>query len=408
MIMTVYHYVATKPLGYNITEVLKLCSSTNAKKISALTKEACIALGLPLDTKGGNKPPEHNIEIFTWLRDNKATTSAESIIDLPIGINAIPVLPDMTLAEAQTKHAELKSVHSLARTMLLEMRDRKGWLALGYSSFSDYGEKEWGYTQSYISRLTTAAAIQEKLNMPIGINEIPESHTRELGNLPNDDAMREVYDRVTAENEKVTAKAIQDAVNEWKAKHDAVQNDLLAVRQQNDDLRGNIDAKVSAAISTEQAALVVESSSAMQALQKQLSDTQDALKKKERENEKAISDGIGKKMLELDNEIRNKEQSIFVLEKRTNELLETKSSLDKEVGAIQLHRQILENAKKELNSFAISFAEAFDIGVIPTEVTTDWQQIRANIKKLDSKMDEFFADNAPIDGAVLVGEVVTL
>lgn len=91
------HYNGITPkLGYQITEVLKLCSSTNAKKISELTKEACTALGLPLDTKGGGKPPAQNVAIFEWLRDNKTTNATESI-DLPI---VEPVAPAEEVAEA--------------------------------------------------------------------------------------------------------------------------------------------------------------------------------------------------------------------------------------------------------------------------------------------------------------------
>lgn len=39
--------------------------------------------------------------------------------------------PDMNLEEATAKHQELKAIHGVARSMLLEMRDRKGWKALG-------------------------------------------------------------------------------------------------------------------------------------------------------------------------------------------------------------------------------------------------------------------------------------
>jgi len=95
-----YVYVETKKLGYQITEVLKLCKHNNPAKISALTKSACTALGLPLDTKGGGKSPEHNVAIFEWLRDNKATTAIST--DLPIIEPVAPaeiVNDDTTTAE---------------------------------------------------------------------------------------------------------------------------------------------------------------------------------------------------------------------------------------------------------------------------------------------------------------------
>jgi hypothetical protein len=398
------HYNGTTKLGYQITEVLKLCSATNSKKISELTKEGCTALGLPLDTKGGNKPPEHNVAIFYWLRDNKQSTQinstdlpiiepvapaeevAEAIepkttadlfapletenVIVPIGTTAIPVLPDMTLAEAQAKHAELKSIHAIARTMLLEMRDRKGWLALGFESWADYAIKEWGYSENYLNRLANAARIQSVI-VPIGTNEIPESHTRELANLPNDDAMREVYDLVSAENEKITAKAIQDAVNEWKAKHDAVQHELLTTRNNQAEI---IEAKVSAAISTEQANLVVESSSAMQALQKQLSDAQDKIAQQKKDFEKGVKEGVAREMRAKEWDVERLEYKKERVAKDIAELQKTeKGLLDKQIGAVQRHQEIIKKVKDDLASVGINLWDLLDDRPsTPIEVLHDW------------------------------------
>ena len=44
-------------------------------------------------------------------------------------------LPNMTVEEATAKHQELKAIHGVARSILLEMRDRKGWkVCLLYTS----------------------------------------------------------------------------------------------------------------------------------------------------------------------------------------------------------------------------------------------------------------------------------
>ena len=425
------------PLGYQITEVLKLCTATNAKKISALTKEACTALGLPLDTKGGNKPPEHNVAIFEWLRDNKQSTQTNSTdlpivepvapaeetteaiepnttadlfaplepenVIVPIGTTAIPVLPDMTLAEAQAKHAELKSIHAIARTMLLEMRDRKGWLALGFESWADYAIKEWGYSENYLNRLANAARIQSVI-VPIGTNEIPESHTRELANLPNDDAMREVYDRVSAENEKITAKAIQDAVNEWKAKHDAVQHELLTTRNNQAEI---IEAKVSAAIATERADLLVESSSAMQTLQKELSDTQDKLAQHKKDSDKAIKDGVARGLYAKELEVERLEYQKERLTKEIEKLREVERELDSDFGLIQHHKRNSKKAKDYLEFFTMEFWDVFDTGGdIPTECLNEWLEIQAALNKVKTQFDEWIDDNRIDVGAVLVGELV--
>jgi hypothetical protein len=190
-----------------------------------------------------------------------------------------------------------------------------------------------------------------------------------------------------------------------------------SVEKQNTELRNRDQSLIDAKVSEEKVKLLLENSAAMQAKQKEIDDAKDALSalnelkiaeinKLKNEQDKAITDGIGKKMLELDSEIRSKEQSIYVLEKRTVELLATYSSLDKEVGLIQVHKQILESAKTELQAFTISFAEAFDTAEIPTECFGDWQSIHYAIKKISKQLDEFIGDNSPIESSALIGELV--
>lgn len=428
-------YDGTTPLGYQITEVLKLCSATNAKKISALTKEACTALGLPLDTKGGNKPPAQNVAIFVWLRDNKQSKQTDLIVlpivepvapaeeipeaiepqttanlfaletenvIVPIGTTAIPVLLDMTLAEAQAKHTELKSIHSIARTMLLEMRDRKGWLALGFESWADYAIKEWGYSENYLNRLANAARIQSVV-VPIGTNEIPESHTRELANLPTDDAMREVYDRVIAENEKVTAKAIQDAVAEWKAKHDAIQHDLLTTQNNQAQI---IEAKVSAAIAVKQADLLVENSAAIQTLEKQLSDANDKIAQQKKDYEKDVKDGVARGLGAKKNEIDQMNYTVESLEKQTTELREARNLLENENGTVKQYQESIKDIHNAFADIESALYLANESGRIPIELMNQWQALVSRGNQIISRLNNSALSENIIDGAVLVGELV--
>ena len=62
------------------------------------------------------------------------------------------------------------------------MRDRKGWKALGYESFKDYGEKELGYQEAHIYRLVEAAEVSLQIGYsPIGESAPPaESQLRPL------------------------------------------------------------------------------------------------------------------------------------------------------------------------------------------------------------------------------------
>ena len=118
-------------------------------------------------------------------------------------MNQLVTLPDMNLEEATAKHQELKAIHGVARSMLLEMRDRKGWKVLGYSSWEEYGEKEWDYGRQYLDRLATASRI-EYIIAPIGAKQIPESKLRPLNQVP-DDIKKQIWDEVNEENRVVTA-----------------------------------------------------------------------------------------------------------------------------------------------------------------------------------------------------------
>ena len=127
--------------------------------------------------------------------------------------------------------------------MLLEMRDRKGWKVLGYSSWEDYGEKEWDYSVRHLNRLATAESTQ-KLLEPIGSKDIPEGQLRPLTQVP-DDIKKQIWDEVNEENRVVTAKLIEQAVAKYKA--DLLgRDDLLdKVRKQRDDWKGASDTQIS-------------------------------------------------------------------------------------------------------------------------------------------------------------------
>ena len=157
-------------------------------------------------------------------------------------MSQLVTLPDMNLEEATAKHQELKAIHGVARSMLLEMRDRKGWKVLGFSSWEDYGDKEWDYSVRHLNRLATAFETQKSLG-PMGL-EISERQLRPLNQVP-DDIKKQIWDEVNEENKVVTAKLIEEAVAKYKA--DLLgRDDLLdKVRKQRDDWKGASDTQIS-------------------------------------------------------------------------------------------------------------------------------------------------------------------
>ena len=136
----------------------------------------------------------------------------------------------MTRLEATEKHQQLKSLHSVARALLLEMRDRKGYLALGFKSFDEYGEKEWGYTRTYINRLATAELTQQSLCVPIG-TELPESQLRALAKISEEDR-NAIYQEAKAKAEEAGKILTALAISEAATKH----RESLQIAQQARDM----------------------------------------------------------------------------------------------------------------------------------------------------------------------------
>ncbi|MFZ1324682.1 MAG: hypothetical protein WAT67_01425 [Candidatus Contendobacter sp.] len=124
-------------------------------------------------------------------------------------------------AEASETDRLIKRHINTTRYLLLDMRDRKGWKALGYESFKDYGEKELGYQENYIHKLVNAAEISLQIgfNSDCTIVQPPESHLRPLKAVPEDERKaiwEEATRKAMEEGEKLTAKRVDEAVEEWK------------------------------------------------------------------------------------------------------------------------------------------------------------------------------------------------
>lgn len=129
---------------------------------------------------------------------------------------------DMTRAEAEVINKSLKTHILDMWAMLLEMRDRRGWKALGYASFEEWGEAELGFSKPHLYRLASAAEVQANLkSLQLETNGIPESQLRPLAQLPAQEqaeAFQIAKARAETENGgKVTAKIVETVVQERKS-----------------------------------------------------------------------------------------------------------------------------------------------------------------------------------------------
>lgn len=116
----------------------------------------------------------------------------------------------MSEQEARTCVDTIRRGMENVRRSVYELYQRKGWLALGYSSWRDCVVAEFGQSKSQLYRELDAARIEANLQRdnvsPIGeIGAIPEGQLRPLAALPAEQ-QREVWERAveTAPDGKLT------------------------------------------------------------------------------------------------------------------------------------------------------------------------------------------------------------
>lgn len=125
-------------------------------------------------------------------------------------------VPMMDQAEARATVDAIKGHMDSARKLLLDLEEREGWKALGYSSWRACAQAEFGQSSAQVYRLLTAAKIEQAIDSPIGEN--PESHLRPLVTLDTPEQQKAALDRATelAGDRPRTAKDVQAAVEEIK------------------------------------------------------------------------------------------------------------------------------------------------------------------------------------------------
>jgi polyhydroxyalkanoate synthesis regulator phasin len=309
-------------------------------------------------------------------------------------MNQLVTLPDMNLEEATAKHQELKAIHGVARSMLLEMRDRKGWKALGYLSFEDYGDKEWGYSRQHLNRLATAESTQ-KLLEPIGSKDIPEGQLRPLNQVP-DDIKKQIWDEVNEENRVVTAKLIEQAVAKYKA--DLLGRDDLIekVRKQRDDWKGASDTQISQLTSklntveedkqkAVNEAVILERKNMQSALDLNKADAEKlsldmvALKKL---HEKTVDEKVKAKLSQMQIEINQKQYQIDSSEKRINALKLQELEMEQTFGKISRHNKALAEIQNLIELMFIPYGGILEDQEwdVPNDIISEWHKIEKSLE----------------------------
>ena len=142
------------------------------------------------------------------------------------------------------EHRLIKRHINTTRYLLLDMRDRKGWKALGYESFVEYGEKELNLGAARIYQLADAGEISLQLGYSTLVENQPkETHLRPLKSVPEAER-KAIWDEATRkaeeEHAKLTAQRVEDAVAEWKQRQQESQAEANGRRRKVRELEEQI------------------------------------------------------------------------------------------------------------------------------------------------------------------------
>jgi len=101
--------------------------------------------------------------------------------------------------------------------MMMEMRERQGYLALGYKDFSAYcqsvDERLFGHG-TQVKRLVDRAEVEAATG-----EQIPARHAFVLARLPDADAIREVYNEVIEHHDQPAERNFETYVDGWFRKN---------------------------------------------------------------------------------------------------------------------------------------------------------------------------------------------
>lgn len=134
-------------------------------------------------------------------------------------MNNTLIVRDMTAAEAETAIEQINNHAGEIRRLLRELKERRGYHALGYTSFESFCQERLNITRRTGYRQIQAGIIDETLMCPVG--HTPERVARELATLHDPIAIRLAY--TLAERQAVilqlpnpTAEITRAAVNTVK------------------------------------------------------------------------------------------------------------------------------------------------------------------------------------------------
>lgn len=264
---------------------------------------------------------------------------------------------EMTLDEAVETDRLIKRHINHTRYLLLDMRDRKGWKALGYESFVEYGKKSLGYDKSHIYELADAGEI----GLQVGFSEISEkqpkeSHLKPLKAVPEEERKaiwEEATRKAEEENAKLTAQRVESAVKEWKQRQQESQTESNERRNKIRELEAQIDLLGKQAkpepVTVEVPPADYES---IKDKAEKAEKAEKALEKLKKEQDDLVAAQVKAKLQGYQSEVDAMERKKAVIQDQVDRMKTYMESLDSEAKRLEVHHDVIEKSRLELISLA--------------------------------------------------------
>ena len=319
---------------------------------------------------------------------------------------------EMTAEECDLYVKLFQKAEADQRFYLLKIREEKGWKAKGYESFEDFGKGELGLEVARLYQMAKAAEVH--LSLPDYTNgiKIPERQLRPLAPL-TDDERRQVWNEATAKAEadqkKLTAKMVQEAVDRLTAEKAELQSNLDLVFQEKEEFRkqyvdemraGKEKTQLIQTAQTESATLrrtlaaeadkladakILETRLEVSHAKEEASKLKESIKALKREREDAIQRGVQNKLREQQSSLDAKEAQLVSIEQRIDFLKNQLTPMEGANKAIARHRPLIAKIDHDINEIAVFIGDAFDPSKCPAppeEIIREWEHGAQKIRQL--------------------------
>lgn len=298
---------------------------------------------------------------------------------------------EMTLDEARETDRLIKRHINTTRYLLLDMRDRKGWKALGYESFKDYGEKELGYKETRIYQLVDAAEIGLQLGYDSTIVEsIPkESQLRPLKSVP-EEVRKAIWEEATAkaeeEHAKLTAQRVESAVKEWQQRSKDWHHQYIDER----DKRRQVEFELS---ETFKRAQELEIPADYETAKAEAARLQAELANLKQEQDRLVNAQLKAKLNERARELEEMEQRKTIMEEQVERMKNYLASLEGEARRIEVHQKVIEENRLHLISLAAFLSDEEPIEDDPTRKR--WRALADMLAEAMTAVRQYSGDHRP-------------